>query len=204
MTYDFERLFTSIIDAVASDGSPESRMGAVISECEQQRPHDDWQRFRNIDFSADSASLQPWLAGALSDFGAGKSARGLWFGLFNPVRDGSPSADLYIGVAPQFNALSVEWACEIARPTQDAYLNSTVLFRIYKEAYAANSGLGNDAEYPLALAYAAIAVRDLLRRQGLPARHDALRGAAVGFDSGDGLFLGTFEGRTFIEDVRSA
>jgi hypothetical protein len=64
---------------------------------------------------------------------------------------------------------------------------------IYRIAYK-KGGLGNDAEYPLCLAYTALAIRELLNtvnpRMVLTAVGTV--GVAVGFDSGDFLLLGRY------------
>ncbi|WAM23338.1 hypothetical protein [Myxococcus sp. NMCA1] len=55
-------------------------------------------------------------------------------------------------------------------------------------------GLGNDAEYPLALAYAALAVRRLAQRMGPSLLGDAAqRVLLAGFDSGDFLCIGAVQ-----------
>jgi hypothetical protein len=67
------------------------------------------------------------------------------------------------------------------------------LAAIYRIAYRPG-GLANDAEYPLCLAYAAFAVRELLNRIDPKLVLDSVGpvGVAVGFDSGDFLLLGRF------------
>jgi hypothetical protein len=66
-----------------------------------------------------------------------------------------------------------------------------VLVKLYKVAYR-KDGLGNDAEYPLCLAYGSLAVRDLLRDADPSVLLGSSRslGIAVGFDSGDFVLVG--------------
>jgi hypothetical protein len=52
--------------------------------------------------------------------------------------------------------------------------------------------LGNDAEYPVGLAYGAMAACAALQSARLTGPFAHLLGAAAGFDSGDLLFLGSF------------
>jgi hypothetical protein len=66
-----------------------------------------------------------------------------------------------------------------------------VLAKLYKIAYREH-GLGNDAEYPLCLAYGGLALRDLLRDADpsvFLGKSPSL-GIAVGFDSGDFVLVG--------------
>jgi hypothetical protein len=65
------------------------------------------------------------------------------------------------------------------------------LARIYEVTYEAG-GLGNDAEYPLCLAYAVLAVRSLFSGAVAKTVFDSVGsvGVAVGFDSGDFILLG--------------
>ncbi|MFP2924753.1 hypothetical protein ACLESO_05955 [Pyxidicoccus sp. 3LG] len=68
---------------------------------------------------------------------------------------------------------------------------SIVLGAIYEIAYGRVGGLGNDAEYPLCLAYAALAIRHLAQRMGPVLLGDAVeRVLHVGFDSGDFFCIG--------------
>ena len=97
----------------------------------------------------------------------------------------------------------MEWACDIDRPESANYLGSSVLREIYEIAYASPSGLGNNAEYPLMLAYGGIVVHAILAKNSLPAALHGLKGAAVGFDSGDSIFLGEFVASKFISNVRA-
>jgi hypothetical protein len=203
MSYDYSRLFEKIVVAVASDGTFTERMNLVIEECARQRPHADWADLSRIDFDSDSTTLNHWLQIAFAHSDNDGACSGLWFGLFNPASEnGEATADLYVGVSPDFDDTSIEWAGDIAALELENYLDSTVLERIYSIAYTSPSGLGNDAEYPLALAYGGIAARSVLVNSKLPPSLQKLKGAAVGFDSGDLLFLGKFTASKFFSDVR--
>lgn len=196
MAYDYDRLFEYIVAAVSAEGPIAGRMRRLIASCEDQRPHPGWRALRQIDFTADEAKLGPWLTRAGAEAGAGAAYRGLWFGLNNPVVDGETSADIYLAASPAFESDSIDWAVDCTFYPEDRALNSVVLDGIYRHAYDTPGGLGNDAEYPLALAYGAMAACAALEAAALPAAFHELQGAAAGFDSGDFLFLGGFaEGR---------
>jgi len=203
MGYKYQDLFVKIVESVADNGETAERMASVIDECAAQRPHADWSRLRRLDFRADEQKIAGWLSAAFPKAGERALGQGLWFGLFNPIRFDSPSADAYVSAAPDFDDASIEWATQIAPQHPGSYLNSVVLHNIYSIAYESYESLGNDAEYPLVLTYGGIAARAALMRSELPKSLTALRGAAVGFDSGDFLQLGDFADGKFITNVRS-
>lgn len=201
MSYD-HTLFETIIASVAAPGSIAQRMHTLIDACERQLPHPDWDRLRGIDFEADAAALRGWLAAAWREGVLHQGHQGLWFGIFNPVVDNEPVTDLYVASSPAYDDEGVEWSEAIDPRDGASYLGSVVLEEVYRIAYRAQDGLGNDADYPLALAYAAMAAGSALT-QPLP-QLGALRGAAAGFDSGDGLLIGVFDNLHFIRRVRAA
>ena len=74
----------------------------------------------------------------------------------------------------------------------DSYAGSTSLRKIYEIGYAREDSLGNDAEWPLCLAFGAFAVRSLLRGQMPQLVGSSVKriGVACGFDGGDLFKLG--------------
>lgn len=202
MAFDYDRLFDQLIASVAAAGPISVRMQSVIDECVRQRPHPDWERLRQIDFDADRERIEGWFALAFPN-PPGFAPRGLWFGICNPVIDDEPTAGIYAGCSPDFDSVSIDWAAEIDAPHCGSYLDSFALREIYRIAYESGDSLGNDAEYPLALAYGAMAADAALKNGKLPPAFHALMGAAAGFDSGDLLFLGEFAAGRFVPDVRA-
>jgi hypothetical protein len=134
----------------------------------------------------------------------GQRYEGIWFGLNNPVRSGATTADVYIAAGPAFSSDSLDWAQELTLFPRDRYLLSPVLASIHAVAYSSKRALGNDAEYPLVLGYGAMLARAALELNALPPPMKTLEGAAVGFDSGDSLFLGSFSRGRFSTNVRLA
>jgi hypothetical protein len=203
MTYDYSLLVEKIIAAIVVDGTIADRMKIVIAECARQRPHLDWAILSSIDFDRDILALNRWLQLAFSNPENKLPSSGLWFGLFNPANEnGEASADIYVGTAPGYDRTTIEWAGDIDELDAPNYLGSAVLARIYEIAYGSASGLENDAEYPLVLAYGGIVAHSILARNTLPVALQSLKGAAVGFDSGDVLYLGEFVDSKFISHVR--
>lgn len=202
MSYDIQILFQSIMASVAAPGTIAQRMHKLIDECERQRPHSDWAHIRRIDFDADLPALTQWLAGAWREGALHEGHQGLWFGIVNPIVDDEPVTDLYLASSPAYDDDDVEWNGGIDLRDGVSYLDSAVLADIHRVAYGAQGGLGNDAEYPLALAYGAMAACSALAQHTLAPELGALRGAAAGFDSGDALFIGVFDNLRFIRRVR--
>ncbi|MFM0184048.1 hypothetical protein PQQ75_35640 [Paraburkholderia aspalathi] len=205
MSYDYARLFEKLIQVVAADGTITQRMHDVLEECSRQKPHPDWATFSNIDFEADAVRIDRWLSTAFGSRRADNVTRGLWFGLVTLAIGSSTTADMYVGGSPSFDAGNIAWASDISPIDERNYLGSAVLHQIYTQAYReVNGSLGNNAEYPLALAYGAIvSIRALTGECGLPSGLTSAVGAATGFDSGDFLFLGTLEQRHFHKSVRA-
>lgn len=193
MGYDYEKLFKKIIGVTGADGSITQRMLVVIDECSRQKPHPDWKLFEQIDFEIDAPAIQEWLSSAFNTQEQENVVHGLWFGLMNPSDGTNTTADVYVGGSPNFDDSDIDWASELATIRERNYLNSEVLREIYAKAYRDDAeALGNDAEYPLALAYGAIVAVQSLRGDGLLSPGlSSVKGAAAGFDSGDFLFLGT-------------
>lgn len=203
--YDVNLLYKSLLGAIAARGTIGQRMHAVIDECERQLPHPDWACLRLVDFDADLAPLTRWLGAARREGALHAGHHGLWFGLVNPIReDKGASSDMYVASGPSYDGHSLDWPCEIDLRDGVSYLDSSVLDELYRIAYAAPGGLKNDAEYPLALAYAAIAATTALEQWPLPRELASLRGAAAGFDDGDALLLGVFDNLRFCPQPRRA
>lgn len=199
-----DSLCHTIVNCVAAPGSIAQRMHTLVDACARRLPHPDWERIRRIDFEADAAALSGWLTSAWRAGVLHQGHRGLWFGIDNPVVDDGPVADLLIASSPAYADEGVEWSGAIDPRDGASRLGSAVLAAIYRLAYGAPGRLGNAADYPLALAYAAMAGSSALAQQRLAPQLGSLRGAAAGFDGGDGLFIGVFDNLRFIRRVRAA
>ncbi|WP_163783017.1 hypothetical protein [Myxococcus vastator] len=191
--YDYRKLFGEIERVVKSDLSVAEALLHIIQFCEAARPHPGWSALRALEVEGDLRQLQQWLETIMRTAPPPAPITGLWFGLFNPTVQGRVTADLHLIGAP-YDATDSDWLFRQrwGKDTPDA--GSTVLDSIYQLAYGSEEGLGNDAEYPLALAYAALAVRHLAQRMGPSLLGDAAqRVLHVGFDSGDFLCIGAVQ-----------
>ena len=178
-------------------------MSEIISICSRDVPHADWSRLSALDYDGDVASLASWIAGVFEREPAPFPIQGLWFGLNNPTENRKVWADMYVGSVAQYAADDAElsWIWKGGRHyPEDSYAHSSSLRSIYEIAYGGDGGLGNDAEWPLCLAFAAFAAWSLLRSQTtrLVGSTAPRIGVAVGFDSGDMLKIGELTDTGFV------
>ncbi len=194
---DLRAAYQRVVDELAVNQPIDHAMNSLIDHCALDRPHESWSQFRSLPY-ADMSALSGWLDEVFKSEPPSHDIRGLWFGLFNPIYDGEAVADMYISGSTRFEPddQSFDWACDPEWRPETGYAHSEILRAIYRIAND-ESGLGNDAEYPLCLGYAAFVVRRLL----VPAdkslwtnRTGSQIGVAVGFDSGDAVLLGRCSG----------
>jgi hypothetical protein len=190
---DHAAVFAAIREHLHSRSSLAEKMAAVIAVCERSVPHPDWATLAELPYDR-LAPMRNWLRRSFKQHPPNVRLAGLWFGLFNPRRDGATTADLRFGGSTRFTADGgLAWASGLEYRPPTATARSTILESIYRIAYADKPGrLGNPAEWSLALAYAAFAVSQLLGESepSLILRDADSMGVAVGFDSGDFLLVG--------------
>jgi hypothetical protein len=194
---DLRLAYQWVVDELAINQPIDRAMNSLIDHCAIARPHKSWPRLRDLPY-ADTSALSEWLEKVFESEPPPHDIRALWFGLFNPVYDGEVAADMYVSGSKRFEPddLSFDWACDPEWWPETGYAHSEVLRAIYRIAYK-EAGLGNDAEYPLCLGYAALVVRQILDPTDqllLTNRPDGHFGVAVGFDSGDAVLLGRCSG----------
>jgi hypothetical protein len=176
-------------------------MADLITQCEVAHPHPDWAKLRPLPYG-DVEDLEVWLNFLFEEQPPDFPLKGLWFGLCNPVRGkGNAVADLRVSGAKAYDPTDCEWAVNAPWQPGACYAESDVLADIYRIAYRRGASeeerkgrLGNNAEYPLCLGYAAFALRevfaDSLSPEPILGESDSV-GVMVGFDSGDFLHVGT-------------
>jgi hypothetical protein len=196
MGLNHSAIFDTIQKLAASDSSVSARMREVISACERDIPHHDWSLLSSLDYDKDVLSLTAWIPSVFKKQPAPFQIKGLWILLCNPCTSkDNVWADMYVGSMSQYasDAEELYWFqdSECHYP-ENAYAKSSSLRSIYKIGYADRSGLGNDAEWPLCLAFGVFAVHSLLRCQSpsLVGSTASRIGVVVGFDSGDMLRIG--------------
>ena len=170
------------------------QMEEIIVFCDKIFPHPDWRNFLGIDYEADLLAHQNWLNKFWEEKHPETVVRGLWFGLFNPVRNGETVADIYINTCSEYDSEDPEcnWIYSTHLWDNVQYAHSDALADIYRNAYHPNEGLRNAAEYSLCLSYGVFMATHLLHSFNPDLSHcqsDKL-GVVVGFDSGDIIRVG--------------
>lgn len=171
-------------------------MFQLIERCAASVPHKDWALFRELDYERGSLEIVEWLPSALQADPPKVRISGLWFGLFKPVdEEGRPRTDLYVAGSTRYERADSElnWAVRCEYQPRPMGARSSILESIYEFSYGRVNGLGNDAEWPLAMGFAVISVRaavTMLGKRALSALHSDIVGIATGFDDGDALLLG--------------
>jgi hypothetical protein len=200
--YDFPELFTTIERLVKSETPVDEALRRVIDYCSRVHPHPQWERIAALDVAAGLSSIQHRVASMLRESPPSAGLDGFYFGLCNltygaddELSEAKTTADMYM-TASAYDNDDPDWACAATwRP--EGYFESTYLDATYRLAYDGSAlQLGNDAEYPLALAYGGLVVRHLGRSIGpdLLLGGAAARTLVVGFDSGDFICVGRVDG----------
>jgi hypothetical protein len=182
--FSLAEIFRVVEKLVQAAPNTEAGMRSLVDECSRMRPHPDWGHFRRLPYAAGAQEVVTWLADTLRRSPPPARVDGLWFGLFNPVYDDGTASDLYVCGNP-YSPTNGDWACapHLWKPGTP-YSKSELLKAVYRAAYGGDDPLENDAEYPICLCFAALAVRDSLRALD-PASKARQCAVFVGFDDGD-------------------
>jgi hypothetical protein len=193
MALNLAKMHAFIVKEVASKRSLRASMDRLIDKCAKGHPHADWKKLAALPYE-NLKELSKWIEKPFRSEPSRPRLAGLWFGLFNPCYDDETAADMYVCGSKRFHdrAGDNSWAVHPAWFPKHCDAHSSVLAKLYTIAYPEVGGLENDAEYPLCLAYASLAVRDLLRAAdpSLFLGKSKSLGIAVGFDSGDFILVG--------------
>lgn len=177
-------------------------MSRLIDAHEKALPHNDWQRFREIDFAGDTERLSlHWLNPLLEQDPPVKvPVQSLFFGLYNPVIERKTVADFYVaGAVNPASDDDWDWGVSPAYFPDGRYAFSKVTAAIYRTAYTPKNGLENDAECGLCLGYVAFVAAQLMME--CPALAITKRqpiGVAMGWDSGEPHVIGQLTTSGFI------
>lgn len=200
-------VWTGLPGYVIDTRSMHDVIAQVIDVCEAARPHEDWERLRALAWDDGAERVARWLQELLRDEPPGPEVRGLWFALNNPIdASGRTRADLAFSGTSEYDPddEELEWVFSaIHHPERQPAPDC--LAEMYRIAYDDDGGLGNDAEWPLALVFGCVAVARAL--QALDAtstgwRPAAPAGAVCGFDGGDFIFVGELAADGFRADPR--
>jgi len=189
-------IYAKIKELTVSDLPVSVRLGEVIQLCSSDVPHESWSELSNLDYDRDVNSLASWIPDVFKKEPAPFPIKALWVGLSNPSSGGVVWADMSVAAMGEYDSDDVEyrWLWKNPRhyPTKTiSYARSSSLRRIYEIGYVTN-GLGNSAEWPLCLAFAAFATRTILGGKETKTMGSVAPcvGVMVGFDDGDMLKIG--------------
>ncbi|HJZ88792.1 MAG TPA: hypothetical protein VKN99_26655 [Polyangia bacterium] len=187
------RMFDYVDQVIRSRGTVASGMKKIIGRCRRSAPDPDWKRFLEIDFASDVERLREWLTRVFASPPPADQT-GLWFGLCTPVLEGGSVCDLRVHAAV-YDSENAEWPCWLNWEPSEPYARSQALASIYRIAYRSERAdyLGNNAEYPLCLGYAGLALRSVLSGVDPPrvVAGANQRVALLGWDGGgDQLYIG--------------
>jgi hypothetical protein len=184
-------------------------MRQIVDACSASYPHPDWAQLRTIDFDAAAARLREWFAPALESAASEEPIRGLFFQLYNPVgEDDWVSLDIDVVGTGTYDPADerMEWLSS-GHAYPEFAAECAALDQIYSIAYGSiplhapvEVGLGNDAEWPLGLAFAILAARAVLMDRS---SHDIepkadLIGVAAGWVEGDIYLIGELTPNGFV------
>ncbi|HEY8130331.1 MAG TPA: hypothetical protein VII12_00450, partial [Thermoanaerobaculia bacterium] len=112
--------------------------------------------------------------------------RGVWIGIANYVVHGAETCDMHFIGSAAYDDKDTDWAVHAQYRPEAGEAESAALHQIYQIAYETETSLGNDAEWPICLAYAVFAVAELLRGASSAFFGGGRKiGVSVGFDEGD-------------------
>jgi hypothetical protein len=193
------RTFAILQDQLDAGADVAPAMKVLLDAASEERPHEDWQRLRDLAYPSGATFIREWLNRVTAEDPLPSKADGLWFGLFTPVYDdGEARADAYVRGC-KFDPVDPDWACTALWKPHGTYAHCDLLREVHRIAYGTPEGLGVDAEYPSVLGFTALSVAAW-------ARSSAAAGAAlarprrqlvVGFDEGDMIHVGEFDGGSF-------
>lgn len=196
---------------IAAEEAPElgAAMREVIDLCAAAQPHPDWARLRELDYAGDARRMRDWFDQALREEPPTEPVRGLYFALCHPMTDeANLTADMELVGTRRFDPADrgMDWVYS-RHYFPDLYASSGAMHRLYGIAHGTHEFgvsvpgvLGNDAEYPVGLAFAVLATRAVLEGRttgGLPTDADRV-GVAAGWADGDLLLIGEVTAAGFV------
>jgi hypothetical protein len=193
------RTFAVLEEQLDAGADVAPAMKALLDAASAERPHDDWQRLRDLPYPAGASFIREWLDRTMVEDPLPPEADGLWFGLFTPVYDdGEARADAYVRGC-KFDTVDPDWACRPLWKPRGTYAHSDLLREVHRIAYGTPKRLGVNAEYPSVLGFVALSIAAWARACALSGAAVARqrRQLVVGFDSGDMIHVGEFNDVSF-------
>ncbi len=193
--FDIAKSHDAVVAVLASDATVADGMAQLIDFCADQESWQGWSALRKLDFAADEKRLKRWLQGVLTKEPPQKSINAFWFGLFHPIVEDKATCGLYMAGSKNFDAAdeTFDWACDPDYFPNGRYAKSQVLDEIYRKVDKAKRSVSEYGEYVLCLGFGGLIIKTLADRIGPETwlGNSKARAVAIGFDSGDGILLGS-------------
>lgn len=193
--FDIVKSYNQVVSVLASDASVAGGMAQLIDFCADQESWRGWSALRRLDFAADERRLRRWLAGVLTKEPPQKSIKAYWFGLFNPIVKDKATCGMYMAGSKIYDAEDEEfdWACGRDYFPDGRYAESQILDEIYRKVEKAKGSVSGYGEYVLCLGFSGLIIKTLAGAIDVETwlGNAKSRAIAIGFDSGDGILLGS-------------
>ena len=193
--FDIAKSHDAVVAVLASDATVAYGMAQLIDFCADQESWQGWSALCKLDFAADEKRLKRWLQGVLTKEPPQKSINAFWFGLFHPIVEDKATCGLYMAGSKNFDAAdeTFDWACDPDYFPNGRYAKSQVLDEIYRKVDKAKRSVSEYGEYVLCLGFGGLIIKTLADRIGPETwlGNSKARAVAIGFDSGDGILLGS-------------
>lgn len=184
---DFRKMYDRIVRALKGHEEDVSEfMSDVLRACRGQLRRKAWSQFEALPYEEDLERCGSLILNVVAKEPPEIQIEGFWFGIGNPIREGEPVSDLYFMGHDSYEPTD-DWAGEMKYEPRDSWAHSEVLASIHK--LAEESGLFNNADYPMELAYASFLARACVRRYREATGSDPV-GLSAGFQDGDLIHFG--------------
>lgn len=193
--FDIAKSHDAVVTVLASNATVADGMAQLVDFCADQESWRGWSALRKLDFVADERRLKHWLRSVLTKEPPPKSINAFWFGLFNPIVEDKATCSLYLAGSRSFDAAdeTFDWACGPDYFPNGRHARSQVLGEIYRNVNKVKGPVSEYGEYVLCLGFGGLIINTLADRISpeIWLGNSEARAVAIGFDSGDGILLGS-------------
>jgi hypothetical protein len=192
----------------AEPPEPGAALREIVDLCAAALPHPDWAALRALDYEAELPALRAWFERVLEEEPPPAPLRGLFFTLCHPMPDAETvTTDLELVGTGAYDPADPQLRWLHRRSYfPERYAGSAALDQLYAVAHGTHEfgrevedTLGQDAEWPVGLAFAVVVARAILEGRTpaeLPTDAETL-GIAAGWE-GDLLLIGELTAAGFV------
>jgi hypothetical protein len=134
------RTFAVLKDQLDAGADVAPAMRALLDASAEERPHEEWQRLRELAYTSGASFIRGWLDRVMAEDPISAPVDGLWFGLFTAAyEDGEARADVYVHGC-KFDPVDPDWACTPLWKPGGTYAHSDLLREVHRIAYGTPEG----------------------------------------------------------------